>query len=246
MFKDKTAIVTGASRGIGKAIALHLSSLGANIVINYNNSSAASEDLVKLIKSNGGNALAVKADVSDFDQSKELIDICVKTFGSIDYLINNAGITKDQLLIRMKEDDFDRVIDINLKGTFNCTKHASKYMMKQRYGKIINVSSIVGQIGNVGQSNYAASKAGIIGFTKAIAKELAPRQINVNAIAPGFVVSDMTDKLSESIKSDLLSKIPMKTLGQPEDIAKLVAFLVSDNAKYITGQVINIDGGMVM
>lgn len=246
MFKGKTALVTGGSRGIGRAIAIKLSALGANIAVNYNNSAEAAEKIVEDILKSGGKAVAIKANVSNFNEAKDLIDTVVKEFGSIDILVNNAGITKDNLILRMNEENFDAVIETNLKGCFNCTKHASRYMLKKKSGRIINMASVIALVGNPGQSNYAASKAGIIGLTKSVAKELASRKITVNAIAPGFIVSDMTDKLSEEQKSAIKANIPMGEFGTAEDVAELVAFLASDNAKYITGQVINVDGGMAM
>lgn len=246
MLKSKSAIVTGASRGIGKAIALKLAENGANIVINYNSSKESAEELVLEIQSKGVKAIAIKADVSKFEDAERLIKQAKDFFGSIDILVNNAGITKDNLLLRMKEEDFDRIIDVNLKGAFNCLKHVSAVMLKQRSGKIINISSVVGIIGNAGQVNYAAAKAGIIGMTKSAAKELASRGITVNAVAPGFIETDMTGILSDRVKESMLEAIPLKRLGKPEDVANIVAFLVSDDANYITGQVINIDGGMVM
>ena len=246
MLQGKTALVTGASRGIGKAIALKLAAAGANVVVNYRSSIDAVKEVVAEIEALGAKALAVQGDVSDFAAVEKLMEEVVAHFGSIDILVNNAGITKDTLLLRMKEEDFDTVIDINLKGAFNCIKHASKYMLKQKSGKIINISSVIGQVGNAGQMNYAASKAGILGMTKSAAKELAPRGITVNAVAPGFIETDMTDVLSDKVKEGILSNIPLKTLGKPEDVANAVAFLASSEANYITGQVINIDGGMVM
>ncbi|MBF8982175.1 3-oxoacyl-[acyl-carrier-protein] reductase [Lutibacter sp. B2] len=242
----KTAIVTGGSRGIGKAIAMKLAQLGANIVVNYTSSAQQAEDVVELIKNMGREAIAIKANVANFDEVQNFISQAEEKFGEIDILINNAGITKDKLLIKMNEDDWDKVIEVNLKGTYNCTKAVSRKMMKQRSGKIVNVASVVGVNGNAGQSNYAASKAGIIGFTKSIAKELGVRGINVNAVAPGFIQTNMTDVLSDEVKNHIMSQIPMKKLGTPEDVANTIAFLCSDEAKYITGQVINIDGGMVM
>jgi 3-oxoacyl-[acyl-carrier protein] reductase len=246
ILENKTAVVTGASRGIGKAVALKLASMGANIVLNYRSSVKSVEEVVEEIKSLGGNAVAVQGDVSSFDEAAKIIKAAVENFGSLDILVNNAGITKDGLLARMKEEDFDKVIETNLKGTFNCIRHATPIMMKQRSGRIINMTSIVGVAGNAGQMNYAASKAGVIGMTKSAAKELASRGITVNAIAPGFIQTDMTDALSDKVKEELLSGIPLKRLGQVEEIADLAAFLASDSASYITGQVININGGMYM
>lgn len=246
MLKDKVAIVTGGTRGIGRAIALKLADKGANIVINYRNSDKEAEELKAILEEKGVKVLTVKCDISNFEDSKNLMDKCKEVFGKIDILVNNAGITKDTLIMRMKEEDFDNVIDVNLKGTFNCAKHASAIMLKQRFGKIINMTSVVGVAGNAGQVNYAASKAGVIGLTKSLAKELGSRGITVNAVAPGFINTDMTDSLSEKVKEEASKNIPLKRLGDPEDVANLVGFLASDAANYITGQVINVDGGMVM
>lgn len=242
----KTAIVTGGSRGIGRAIALKLADLGANIVINYTSSPDKAEAVVEEIKELGREAIALKADVSNGEEVKNLIKEVEKKFDTIDLLINNAGITKDALFIRMKEEDWDRVLDINLKGTYNCTKAVTRKMMKQKSGKIVNLTSVVGVTGNAGQANYAASKAGVIGFTKSVAKELGVKGINVNAVAPGFIQTDMTDVLSDDIKENLMTQIPMKRLGSPEEVADVVAFLCTEESKYITGQVIHIDGGMAM
>ncbi|EPB8179087.1 3-oxoacyl-[acyl-carrier-protein] reductase [Clostridium perfringens] len=246
MLKDKVAIVTGGTRGIGRAIALKLADHGANIVINYRNSDKEAEELKAILEEKGVKVLTVKCDISNFEDSKNLMDKCKEVFGKIDILVNNAGITKDTLIMRMKEEDFDNVIDVNLKGTFNCAKHASAIMLKQRFGKIINMTSVVGIAGNAGQVNYAASKAGVIGLTKSLAKELGSRGITVNAVAPGFINTDMTASLSEKVKEEASKNIPLKRLGDPEDVANLVRFLSSDAANYITGQVINVDGGMVM
>ena len=246
MLKDKVAIVTGGTRGIGRAIALKLADHGANIVINYRNSDKEAEELKAILEGKGVKVLTVKCDISNFEDSKNLMDKCKEVFGKIDILVNNAGITKDTLIMRMKEEDFDNVIDVNLKGTFNCAKHASAIMLKQRFGKIINMTSVVGIAGNAGQVNYAASKAGVIGLTKSLAKELGSRGITVNVVAPGFINTDMTASLSEKVKEEASKNIPLKRLGDPEDVANLVGFLASDAANYITGQVINVDGGMVM
>ncbi|MDK0697191.1 3-oxoacyl-[acyl-carrier-protein] reductase [Clostridium perfringens] len=246
MLKDKVAIVTGGTRGIGRAIALKLADQGANIVINYRNSDKEAEELKSILEGKWVKVLTVKCDISNFEDSKNLMDKCKEVFGKIDILVNNAGITKDTLIMRMKEEDFDNVIDVNLKGTFNCAKHASAIMLKQRFGKIINMTSVVGIAGNAGQVNYAASKAGVIGLTKSLAKELGSRGITVNAVAPGFINTDMTASLSEKVKEEASKNIPLKRLGDPEDVANLVGFLASDAANYITGQVINVDGGMVM
>lgn len=246
MLKDKVAIVTGGTRGIGRAIALKLADNGANIVINYRNSDKEAEELKAILEEKGVKVLTVKCDISNFEDSKNLMDKCKEVFGKIDILVNNAGITKDTLIMRMKEEDFDNVIDVNLKGTFNCAKHASAIMLKQRFGKIINMTSVVGIVGNAGQVNYAVSKAGVIGLTKSLAKELGSRGITVNAVAPGFINTDMTASLSEKVKEEASKNIPLKRLGDPEDVANLVGFLASDASNYITGQVINVDGGMVM
>jgi 3-oxoacyl-[acyl-carrier protein] reductase len=246
ILSGKTAVVTGGSRGIGKAIALKLAEKGANIVLNYNSSIGAVEEVIKEIESMGSLAIAVQGDVSVFSDAEKIIKSAVEKFGSLDILVNNAGITKDGLLIRMKEQDFDRVIDVNLKGAFNCIRHAGAVMLKQRSGRIINISSVVGITGNAGQVNYAAAKAGIIGVTKSVAKELASRGITVNAVAPGYIETDMTSVLPEKAKELIMGSIPLKRMGRPEDVAEAVAFLASESAAYITGQVINIDGGMVM
>ncbi|CEQ24192.1 3-oxoacyl-ACP reductase [[Clostridium] sordellii] len=242
----KVALITGGSRGIGKAIAIKLASYKANIVINYTSNKEHALKVKEEIESYGVKSIVIKCDVSKSDEVNNMIEEVVKEFGQIDILVNNAGITRDGLLMRMKEEDFDSVIDINLKGVFNCTKSATKYMMKKRYGKIINISSVVGLIGNAGQVNYCASKAGVIGLTKSSARELASRNINVNAIAPGFIDTDMTSVLNENLKETMLKNIPQNRFGSPEDVANLVLFLASDMSSYITGQIINVDGGMVM
>ena len=244
--KGKTAVVTGGSRGIGRAIALELASCGANVVVNYTRNSKAADEVVAEIEAMGLSGMAVKADVSIASEVENLVNEVLKTFGSIDILVNNAGITRDNLIIRMTEKEFDEVINTNLKGAFICTKAVSRVMIKQKSGKIINVSSVVGIVGNAGQSNYAAAKAGLIGFTKSMAKELAKRGINVNAVAPGFIQTDMTSVLPDNVKEEFLKSIPLMRIGKPEDIAKTVLFLASEYSDYITGQVINIDGGMVM
>lgn len=244
--KGKTAVITGASRGIGKAIALKLGSCGCNVVINYKSNEQRAQNIIKTINDMGSRALAISADIGIFDEAKKLIDEAVKNFGSVDILVNNAGITRDGLLLRMKEKDFDDVINTNLKGAFNCTKHVCPIMLKQKNGRIVNISSVVGLTGNAGQINYSAAKAGIIGLTKSSAKEFASRGITVNAIAPGFIETDMTNVLKENVKEIILNSIPLNRLGRPEDIAELVGFLCSEGAGYITGQVINVDGGMVM
>jgi 3-oxoacyl-[acyl-carrier protein] reductase len=245
MLNGKNAIVTGATRGIGKVIALELAKNGANVVISGRNESALRAVCTEL-EALGVKAAYVQGDVQSADAAQQLIDCCGETFGSVDILINNAGITRDNLLIRMKEDEWDDVININLKGTYNTIRAAAKRFMKQRSGKIINISSVVGVMGNAGQVNYAASKAGVIGLTKSVAKELASRGINVNAIAPGYIATDMTDNIPEDKKDALLSAIPLGYLGDAEAIADAVIFLASDKSKYITGQVINVDGGMVI
>ncbi|MDP4146576.1 MAG: 3-oxoacyl-[acyl-carrier-protein] reductase [Bacillota bacterium] len=246
MLKGKTAVVTGASRGIGRAIALKFAELGANIVLNYRNSAAAVEEVMQEIEAKGAKVVAVQGDISDFEDAEKVIKAAVENFGSLDILVNNAGITKDGLLMRMKEEDFDSVININLKGAFNCIRHASPIMLKQKSGRIINISSVVGLTGNAGQLNYASAKAGILGMTKSAARELGSRGITVNAIAPGFIQTDMTEVLSDKVKESTLNSIPLKKMGAPEDVANAVAFIASDMAAYITGQVLNVDGGMVM
>jgi 3-oxoacyl-[acyl-carrier protein] reductase len=246
MLTGKVALVTGAGRGIGKAIALKLAKEGASIVVNYRSSEKEAKELVEEIINKGGLAEAVQGDVSYLEDAEKVIKFAAEKFGRLDILVNNAGITRDNLLLRMKEEDFDKVLQVNLKGAFNCTKHASSIMLKQKSGRIINISSVVGLIGNAGQANYAAAKAGIIGFTKSIAKEIGGRGITVNAIAPGFIATDMTNVLSDKVKEKLIEGIPLKKLGSPEDVANCAAFLASDSASYITGQVINVDGGMVM
>ncbi|MCI7477362.1 MAG: 3-oxoacyl-[acyl-carrier-protein] reductase [Selenomonadales bacterium] len=246
MLEGKTALVTGASRGIGKAIALRLAKEGANIAINFAGNVAAAEEVKAAIEADGGKAILVQADVSDSAAVDAMVKTVVDTFGGIDILVNNAGITRDGLLMRMKEEDWDAVLNTNLKSIFLCTKAVSKLMMKKRSGRIVNMSSVVGVNGNAGQANYSAAKAGAIGFTKSMAKELAGRGITVNAIAPGFIQTDMTAVLPEAVKESMAKSIPLGRLGAPEDIAGTVLFLVSDCASYITGQVINVDGGMVM
>ncbi|HWL12969.1 MAG TPA: 3-oxoacyl-[acyl-carrier-protein] reductase [Ureibacillus sp.] len=244
--EGKTAVVTGASRGIGRAIALQLAEEGANVVVNYSGSEDKALQVVEEIKNIGRNAIAVKANVSDNESVQNLMSQALEAFGSIDVLINNAGITRDNLIMRMKEDEWDDVISTNLKGVFLCTKAVTRQMMKQRAGRIINISSIVGVMGNAGQANYVAAKAGVIGLTKTTARELASRNILVNAIAPGFIETEMTDALPEDIKAAMLAQIPLAQLGQPEHIAKAVVFLASEDSSYMTGQVLHIDGGMVM
>ena len=245
-FTGKTAVVTGGSRGIGRAVCLELAKGGANVVLCYAGNEAAAAETVSACEALGAKALAVKCDVADGEQVRALMDEAVKAFGRIDILVNNAGITRDGLLMMMKEADFDAVISANLRGTFLCMKAVARTMMKQRYGRIVNLSSVVGLRGNAGQVNYAASKAGVIGMTKSLAKELASRGVTVNAVAPGFIDTDMTAAMPEAAKTATLASIPMQRLGAPEDIAKAVAFLASDGAAYITGQVIAVDGGMAM
>lgn len=246
MLKNKNAVVTGATRGIGREIAFTLAENGANVAINYRTLNEDVERLIEELKSYGTNIVAVKCDISDEEEVKNFIAESKKQLGSIDILINNAGITKDGLLMRMKEKDFSDVLDVNLKGTFITTREAASIMMKQRHGKIINISSVVGVIGNAGQCNYAASKAGVIGFSKSVARELASRNITVNVVAPGFINTDMTGVLPEKVKESMIQGIPLKRIGEPKDIANAVLFLASDLSNYITGQVINVDGGMVM
>ena len=244
MLNGKVAVVTGASRGIGRAVALKLAGEGATVIVNYNGSKERAEEVKKEIEAAGGKAEIRQCNVSDFSACEEMFKEIISTFGSVDILVNNAGITRDGLLMKMSEEDFDAVVDTNLKGAFNCIRFASRQMLKQRSGRIISLSSVVGVYGNAGQANYAASKAGIIGLTKACAKELASRHITVNAIAPGFIETEMTEVLSEKVKETAKAQIPFGTFGQPEDIAKTAAFLASDDARYITGQVICVDGGM--
>ena len=246
MLKDKNIIVTGATRGIGKEIALTLAQNGANIAINYRNYNEEVEELINSIKEFGVDAIAVKCDVSKSDEVDNFISEVKNHFSSIDVLVNNAGITKDGLLLRMKDEDFNSVLDVNLKGTFNTTKSISPIMIKQKHGKIINISSVVGIVGNAGQCNYAASKAGVIGFSKSVARELASRNINVNVVAPGYIDTDMTKSLPDKVKDEILKSIPMKKMGNPKEVANLVLFLSSSLSDYITGQVLNVDGGMVM
>ena len=242
MLKEKTVIVTGGAKGIGKAIAIAFAKEGANIVLNYRSTSP--EDVVKEIENYGVKCLTVQADISDFEQAKQLVDKAVEEFKTIDVLVNNAGITKDNLLLKMSENDFDMVINTNLKGAFNMIKHTSKIMLKQKSGTIINMSSVVGLTGNIGQVNYSASKAGMIGMTFSTARELASRGITCNAIAPGFITTHMTDVLADSIKENILNTIPLKRFGTTDEIASTAIFLAKN--KYITGQVITVDGGMVM
>lgn len=246
MLKNKTAVVTGATRGIGRKIAFELVKNGASIAINYRTLNSELEKLIEELKTFGTEVFAIKCDISKEEEIVNFIKEAKNSLGSIDILVNNAGITKDGLLLRMKEKEFSDVLDVNLKGTFITTREVSSVMVKQRYGKIINISSVVGIIGNAGQCNYAASKAGVIGFSKSIARELAGRNINVNVVAPGFIDTDMTEVLSEKVKESMMQNIPLKRMGDPQDVANVVLFLASDLSNYITGQVINVDGGMVM
>ena len=246
LLEDKVALVTGASRGIGRAIALQLASDGAKIAINFAGNLAKAEEVKNEIETNGGKAILVQADVSNSEAVDEMVAKVIDKWGKIDILVNNAGITRDNLLMRMKESDFYEVINTNLKGVFNCTKAVSKLMTKQRSGRIVNMASIVALTGNVGQSNYAAAKAGIIGFSKSAAKEFASRGITINVVAPGFIETDMTAVIPDKIKETMLKEIPLGRIGAPEDIAHAVRFLVSDDAAYITGQVLRVDGGMSM
>lgn len=246
LLAEKTALVTGASRGIGRATALELAKAGAKVAVNFAGNRVAAEEVVSLIEAAGGQAMLVQADVGNAVDVETMLKAVVERFGKIDILVNNAGITRDNLIMRMKEEDWDAVIHTNLKGIFNCTKAVSKLMMKQRYGRIINMASVVGVMGNAGQANYAAAKAGVIGFTKSMAKELASRNITVNAVAPGYISTDMTAALPEQAKAELQAQIPLQRLGTPEDVAAAVLFLVSPGADYITGQTLHVDGGMVM
>ncbi|KJJ74706.1 3-oxoacyl-[acyl-carrier-protein] reductase [Clostridium sp. FS41] len=246
MLEGKIALVTGASRGIGRQVALTLGAKGATVIVNYNGSAAKAEEVVKEIEAAGGKAEALQCNVSDFEACGQMLADIVSRHGRLDILVNNAGITRDNLLMKMSEEDFDAVVNTNLKGVFNCIKHIVRQMLKQKSGRIINMSSVSGVLGNAGQANYCAAKAGVIGITKSAARELASRGITVNAVAPGFIVTEMTDVLSDSVKEAATEKIPMKKFGETQDIANAVAFLASDEAKYITGQVLCVDGGMAM
>ena len=246
LLDGKTALVTGASRGIGRAIALCLAAEGARVAINYAGNVKAAEEVKASVEAAGGTAILCQADIADSAAVEAMIADVVKEFGAIDILVNNAGITRDTLLMRMKDEDFAKVLDTNLKGVFYCTKAVSKLMMKKRSGRIVNMASVVGLVGNAGQTNYAAAKAGVIGFSKSAAKELASRGIMVNVVAPGFIGTDMTAGLPESVKEKMLTDIPLGRMGEAEDVANAVLFLASDQASYITGQVVNVDGGMVM
>lgn len=243
---DKCALITGATRGIGKQIAITLAKQGYNIALNYRKENEELENTKKEIEEIGVQILAVKGDVANFEECENFVKQVIERFGQIDVLVNNAGITKDMLLMRMKKEDFEQVIDTNLVGTFNVTKNVVPYMMKARSGRIINISSVVGISGNAGQTNYSASKAGIIGFTKSLAKEIASRNILVNAVAPGFIETNMTDVLKDDVKQEIAKNIPLKRMGTAQDVANIVKFLASDDSSYITGQVINVDGGMLM
>jgi 3-oxoacyl-[acyl-carrier protein] reductase len=246
MLAGKTALVTGASRGIGRAIALRLAEAGANVVVNYAGSEAAAAETVAKVKELGREAIMIRANVANAEEVNEMFKEALERFGTIDILVNNAGITRDNLLMRMKEEEWDEVIATNLKGVFNCLKAATRPMMKQRSGKIINITSVVGVLGNPGQANYVAAKAGVIGLTKTAARELASRGITVNAVAPGFIDTDMTAGLPEDVKASMLGQIPLGRLGRADDIAGVVLFLASDAANYMTGQTLHVDGGMYM
>jgi 3-oxoacyl-[acyl-carrier protein] reductase len=244
--QGKIALVTGASRGIGRAIAIGLAEAGADVAINYAGNEQAALETAEAVRAQGRQAITIKADVGDAEQVESMVKQVLEHFGRLDILVNNAGITRDNLLMRMKEEEFDQVINTNLKGVFNCMKAVTRPMMKQRSGRIINISSVVGAVGNPGQTNYVAAKAGVIGMTKSAAKELASRGITVNCVAPGFITTEMTDVLSEETKEQLLKSIPLGRLGQPEDIARIVRVLASDDAAYMTGQTLHVDGGMYM
>ncbi|MBO8162392.1 MAG: 3-oxoacyl-[acyl-carrier-protein] reductase [Brevibacillus sp.] len=246
MLTGKVALVTGASRGIGKAIAIRLAEAGADVVVNYAGSEAAAQDTVESIQALGKKAIKIRANVANAEEVNEMFKMALDQFDRIDILVNNAGITRDNLLMRMKDEEWDEVIDTNLKGVFNCIKAATRPMMKQRSGRIINITSVVGVLGNPGQANYVAAKAGVIGLTKTAARELASRSITVNAVAPGFIETDMTDKLADDVKANMLTQIPLARFGQVDDIAQVVCFLASDAAGYMTGQTLHVDGGMYM
>ena len=246
MLKDKVALVTGASRGIGREIAQTLAAYGASVIVNYNGSKDRADEVVEMISAAGGKAIAVKADVAKAEEIARLFEEAQAAFGRIDILVNNAGITRDNLILKMSEEEYDTVLDTNLKGAFLCMKHAAKIMLRQKNGRIINISSISGIAGNAGQANYCAAKAGLIGLTKSLAKELGSRGITVNAVAPGFIETEMTEKLSEQVKEGMLAQIPLKRAGSVKDITEAVAFLASERAAYITGQTLSVNGGMAM
>lgn len=246
MLSNKVALVTGASRGIGKEIALTLAGYGADVIVNYNGSKEKAEEVVEEIRKLGRKAMAIQCSVADFDACGEMINKAMEEFGRIDILVNNAGITKDNLVMKMTSEDFKAVLDTNLAGSFNTIKHLYRPFLKQKSGRIINMSSVSGVLGNAGQANYSASKAGVIGLTKSMARELASRNITVNAVAPGFIETDMTNAMTDSAKEATISQIPLKRIGQPKDIAETVAFLASEKASYITGQIISVDGGMAI
>jgi 3-oxoacyl-[acyl-carrier protein] reductase len=246
LLEGKSALVTGASRGIGRAIALELAASGCDVAVNYAGNEAAAHQVVAEIETLGRKAFAIKANVGDASQVEDMVAVVLERFGKLDILVNNAGITRDNLLMRMKEAEFDEVINTNLKGVFNCIKAVTRPMMKQRSGRIVNISSVVGAIGNAGQANYVAAKAGVIGMTKSVARELASRNITVNCVAPGFIETEMTDKLSAELKDAMLKQIPLAAFGSPDSVAKAVRFLASDDASYMTGQTLHVDGGMYM
>lgn len=245
-FENKVALITGASRGIGSETAYELASRGAKVIVNYANSESSAVETVERIKNNGGEAELSKFDVSDFHSVQKEVNGLLGKFEHIDILVNNAGITKDGLFLRMKEDDWDKVFDVNIKGAFNCTKSVARSMLNRRYGRIINIVSVVGEMGNPGQINYSSSKAGLIGFTKSAAKEFASRGITVNAVSPGFIETDITDVLPDRVKDKYRESIPLGRFGRPEDISKVIAFLASDSASYITGEIIRVNGGLYM
>jgi 3-oxoacyl-[acyl-carrier protein] reductase len=245
-FENKVVIVTGSSRGIGRGIALQFGAEGASVVVNYNSNEDAAKEVVDAIKEQGSQAIAVMADVSDFSQAEGLIKTAIEKYGDLHILVNNAGTTRDGLIMTMKEPDWDFVMDTNLKSTFNCSRAAVRHMIRKRFGRIINVTSVSGQIGNAGQTNYSASKAGQIGFTKALAREVASRSITVNAVAPGFISTDLTEALPQDLKDGLKDLIPLRRIGSPQEVAQAVLYLASDDAAYVTGHVLTIDGGMAM